>query len=188
MRGQQVNESFVVPPSTKSVLLFMRQAFQHICADRAELSLAGGGVNIKGTKHTWTPTTSSNNPATGGTFTDPEIVIEKRKQGKFLYDNQKLLIDPSVDPRLKRPISGDSTDKVSLGDVGADKGLMPAHRRVERTSGEGWGVRGRKGDSEVKLGFLVSQVRIVVLLQSHQKGEVVLAYTLPFHDSVKHTF
>ena len=24
------------PPSTKSVLLFMRQAFQHICADRAE--------------------------------------------------------------------------------------------------------------------------------------------------------
>jgi hypothetical protein len=113
MRGQQVNESFVVPPSTKSVLLFMRQAFQHICADRAELSLAGGGVNIKGTKHTWTPTTSSDNPATGGKFTDPEVVIEKRKQGKFLYDNQKLLIDPSVDPRLKRPISGDSTDKVS---------------------------------------------------------------------------
>ena len=28
------------------------QAFSHICADRAELSLAGGGVNILGTKHT----------------------------------------------------------------------------------------------------------------------------------------
>eukprot|EP01043_Picozoa_sp_COSAG02_P013100 COSAG02_NODE_519_length_20760_cov_60.588819_6_plen_263_part_00 len=29
--------------NTKSVLLFMRQKFAHICADRAELSLAGGG-------------------------------------------------------------------------------------------------------------------------------------------------
>jgi hypothetical protein len=47
IEGTSVTEGFVVPPNTKSVLLFMRQKFAHICADRAELSLAGGGLPQK---------------------------------------------------------------------------------------------------------------------------------------------
>lgn len=35
IEGSHVTEGFVVPPNTKSVLLFMRQKFSHICADRS---------------------------------------------------------------------------------------------------------------------------------------------------------
>jgi hypothetical protein len=122
IEGQQIQESFVVPPSTKSVLLFMRQAFSHICADRAELSLAGGGVNILGTKHTWQPATGAYlSGTTGEQFTDRTAQLEKLKNGKFLYDNQALKIDAYVDPRLKRPVAGNSPDKVVEASAGVEE-------------------------------------------------------------------
>ena len=104
IQGDTINESFTVPVSTKSVMLFMRQAFTHVCADRAELSLAGSGVNIMGTKHTWTPAT-----------TDAHAdLLEHNKNGKFLYDNQAMLVDSDVDPRLRRPTGGASVNKIAV--------------------------------------------------------------------------
>ena len=122
IEGQMIQESFVVPPSTKSVLLFMRQAFSHICADRAELSLAGGGVNILGTKHTWQPATDDYlSGSAGEQFTARTAQLEKLKNGKFLYDNQALKIDADVDPRLKRPVAGNSPDKVVEASAGVEE-------------------------------------------------------------------
>ena len=52
LQSDSVNETFVVPPSTKSVMIFMRQAFSHLCVDREELSLAGAGINVMGNAET----------------------------------------------------------------------------------------------------------------------------------------
>ena len=111
IQGSSINESFTVPVSTKSVMLFTRQSFAHICADRAELSLAGSGINSMGVKHAFVPTSATTGYS--GTAGPRKIKLETNKNGKFLYDNQRLQIDTDVDPRLKRPIAGDSTDKVS---------------------------------------------------------------------------
>ena len=100
----------------------MRQAFSHICADRAELSLAGGGVNILGTKHTWQPATDDFlSGSDGEKFTARTAQLEKLKNGKFLYDNQALKIDADVDPRLKRPVAGNSPDKVVEASAGVEE-------------------------------------------------------------------
>ena len=40
----------------------------------------------------------------GDTFTARTAAIEAAKKGKFMYGNQALLIDDTVDPRLKRPL------------------------------------------------------------------------------------
>ena len=42
------------------------------------------------------------------------------KNGKFLYDNQALKIDAYVDPRLKRPVAGNSPDKVVEASAGVE--------------------------------------------------------------------
>ena len=50
LRSRSVQETFVVPPSTRSVLIFTRQDIRHLCADR-ELdgaAKAGAGVNAMG--------------------------------------------------------------------------------------------------------------------------------------------
>jgi hypothetical protein len=120
-----VNEGFVVPPNTKSVLLFMRQKFAHICADRAELSLAGGGVNIIGKAHNWKPATGDEIVTGGATFTDRTAQLEKNKNGKFMYDNQALLIDADVDPRLKRPATTDSENPDALALDGGVEASRP---------------------------------------------------------------
>ena len=115
IEGSSVTEGFVVPPNTKSVLLFMRQKFSHICADRAELSLAGGGVNVIGAAHNWKPSDGDYLSGSSGTkFTARTAQLEKIKNGKFMYDNQALLIDSDVDPRLKRPKASESNIRLRL--------------------------------------------------------------------------
>jgi hypothetical protein len=114
IEGDSVAEGFVVPPNTKSVLLFMRQKFAHICADRAELSLAAGGVNIMGTKHTWQPKVDDKPSDDAAAFGIRGVALEKNKNGKFMYDNQAMLIDPDIDPRLKRPVKPDSNDPLAF--------------------------------------------------------------------------
>ena len=44
----------------------------------------------------------------GAKFTARTAAIEAAKKGKFMYDNQALLIDDDVDPRLKRPLDSAS--------------------------------------------------------------------------------
>jgi hypothetical protein len=94
LQSDSVNETFVVPPSTKSVMIFMRQAFSHLCVDREELSLAGGGVNVMGKAQTLSTDTFQN--------------------GRFMYDNQLLNIDPQTDPRLKRDTGTATVDEIAL--------------------------------------------------------------------------
>ena len=92
LQSDSVNETFVVPPSTKSVMIFMRQAFSHLCVDREELSLAGAGINVMGTGQTQSEDAFQN--------------------GRFMYDNQLLSIDPQSDPRLKRT-TGAGVDQIA---------------------------------------------------------------------------
>ena len=94
LQSDSVNETFVVPPSTKSVMIFMRQAFSHLCVDREELSLAGAGINVMGTGQTESSNAFQN--------------------GRFLYDNQLLNIDPQSDPRLKRATGTATVDEIAL--------------------------------------------------------------------------
>jgi hypothetical protein len=79
LRSDSVQETFVVPPSCRSVLLFLTQDIHHLCADR-ELdgqAKAGAGVNALG--HT--------NDASG----------------TFAYDSRPFMIangdDDQIDPR-----------------------------------------------------------------------------------------
>jgi len=94
LQSDSVNETFVVPPSTKSVMIFMRQAFSHLCVDREELSLAGAGINVMGTGQTQSTDTFQN--------------------GRFLYDNQLLNIDAQSDPRVKRVTGDADADSIAL--------------------------------------------------------------------------
>jgi hypothetical protein len=78
LRSDSVQETFVVPPSTRSVLLFLTQDIHHLCADfeldgRAK---AGSGVNALG--------------------------ITDDTTGKFKYDSrpQDAIRDGSIDPRV----------------------------------------------------------------------------------------
>ena len=79
LRSQTVQETFVVPSSTRSLLVFLKQDIHHLCADR-ELdgqAKAGAGVNALGT----TNDTS----------------------GTFAYDSRPFMIangdDAQIDPR-----------------------------------------------------------------------------------------
>ena len=78
LRSDSVQETFVVPPSTRSVLLFLTQDIHHVCADfeldgRAK---AGSGVNALG--------------------------ITDDTTGKFKYESrpQDAIRDASTDPRV----------------------------------------------------------------------------------------
>jgi len=97
LQDKAVQETFVVPPSTKSVMIFMRQSFSHLCVDREELSLAGAGINVMGKKETQSDDAFQN--------------------GRFQYDNQLLNIDAETDPRLKRNL-GSGADDVGAADAG----------------------------------------------------------------------
>jgi hypothetical protein len=131
IEGTSVTEGFVCPPNTKSVLLFMRQKFAHVCADRAELSLAGGGVNIIGKAHAWQPAVGDEITPGGDTFTERMAQLEKNQNGKFMYDNQALLIDGDVDPRLKRPKSTVSSNPDAIKATELEK-------EIEVTRPYGW--------------------------------------------------
>lgn len=96
LQSDAVNETFVVPPSTKSVMIFMRQNSSHLCIDREELSLAGAGINVLGKAES--------------------LSSDAFQNGRFMYDNQLLNIDPQSDPRLKRATGTDSADKIAVAD------------------------------------------------------------------------
>ena len=135
VEGASVTEGFVVPPNTKSVLLFMRQKFAHICADRAELSLAGGGVNVIGAAHAWKPAVGDYlNGTTGTKFTARTAQLEANKNGKFMFDNQALKIDEDVDPRLKRPKASASNNPLAF----AASELTGSANDIEITRPYGW--------------------------------------------------
>ena len=82
LRSDSVQETFVVPPSTRSVLCFLTQDIHHVCADfeldgRAK---AGSGVNALG--------------------------ITDDTTGKFKYDSraQDAIRDGSTDPRVHNTV------------------------------------------------------------------------------------
>ena len=52
MQSDSVNESIVCSPSIKSCMIFIRQAFAHVCVDRSELSLGAAGINVLGSTDT----------------------------------------------------------------------------------------------------------------------------------------
>jgi hypothetical protein len=86
LRTQTVQETFVVPPSTRSVLLFLTQDINHLCADfeldgRAK---AGSGVNALG----------------------QTVTTAGADYGKFAYDSkaQKTIRDAHTDPRISRTV------------------------------------------------------------------------------------
>ena len=95
MKGRTVLESFVVSPSIKSCMIFIRQNEQHVCIDRSELSLAAAGINVLG--HTNDKGTGVNHVANSG--------------GCYLYDSKAIADsrDPDLDPR--RPSAKASTDQ-----------------------------------------------------------------------------
>jgi hypothetical protein len=79
LRSQTVQETFVVPSSTRSLLVFLKQDIHHLCADR-ELdgqAKAGAGVNALGTTND--------------------------ASGTFAYDSRPFMIangdDAQIDPR-----------------------------------------------------------------------------------------
>ena len=81
-----VNETVTVPASTRSVALFSRQRFTHICADREELSKAAAGIVEMGS--------TLSNVAQSNTAVN--------NYGRFQYDSTRLSghQDPTVDPRI----------------------------------------------------------------------------------------
>jgi hypothetical protein len=96
MKSRSVLESFVVSPSIKSCMIFIRQNAQHVCIDRSELSLAAAGINVLG--NTNPKGTGVNHVANSG--------------GCYLYDSKAIADsrDPELDPR--RPSGKASVDLV----------------------------------------------------------------------------
>ena len=103
LRAQNVQETFVVPPGTRSVLLFLVQDIHHLCAD-SELdgrAKAGGGVNALG--------------------------ITNDTTGKFEYFSraQDAIRDKATDPRVlnddsdTNPLYGGQSSEVKTAS-GAD--------------------------------------------------------------------
>eukprot|EP01043_Picozoa_sp_COSAG02_P080879 COSAG02_NODE_19452_length_881_cov_0.983376_2_plen_135_part_01 len=85
MKSRSVLESFVVSPSIKSCMIFIRQNAQHVCIDRSELSLAAAGINVLG--NTNAKGAGVNHVANTG--------------GCYLYDSKAIkdARDPDMDPR-----------------------------------------------------------------------------------------
>ena len=81
------------------------------------MSLAWGGVNIMGEAHNWTPAAGDEITAGGDKFTTRTAAIEAAKKGKIMYDNQALLIDGDVGPRLKRPLDSASKNPNAIKDA-----------------------------------------------------------------------
>ena len=96
MKSNSVLESFVVSPSIKSCMIFIRQNAQHVCIDRSELSLAAAGINVLG--HTNPKGANVNHVAHTG--------------GCFLYDSKAVqdARDAQLDPR--NPSTAASADQV----------------------------------------------------------------------------
>ena len=78
VEGTSLNETFVVPPSTKSVMIFMRQDANHVCIDRELDSKAGAGVNVLG------------DTDTAGTLDDTADRTGPMHAGTFVYDSKDI--------------------------------------------------------------------------------------------------
>ena len=96
MKSRSVLESYVVSPSIKSCMIFIRQNAQHVCIDRSELSLAAAGINVLG--HTNIKGTGVDHVANSG--------------GCYLYDSKAIkdARDAQLDPR--HPSTAASADQV----------------------------------------------------------------------------
>ena len=93
--GQSLNETFVVPPSTKSVMIFMRQDANHVCIDRELDSKAGAGINVLGQTDT------------AGTLDSTADRTGAQHAGTFVYDSKDIYDsrDLATDPRRVKTAS-----------------------------------------------------------------------------------
>ena len=90
MKSRSVNESFVVSPSIKSCMVFIRQNAQHVCIDRSELSLAAAGINVLGRT---VPLAELPVAGPGGTYVYDSLAQEEAR-------------DSEVDPRRASDVAG----------------------------------------------------------------------------------
>ena len=108
LTSDSINSTVVVPASTRAVLVFLRQRFKHVCADREEIGLAGGGIVESGAA------------IAGGT--------NESGKGRFSYFSSKLTghQDSYVDSRHAAPdsdydVAGFQNIQVSLGNAVAPR-------------------------------------------------------------------
>ena len=89
VEGTSLAETFVVPPSTKSVMIFLEQDASHVCIDAELDSKAGAGINVLG---------STDTAGTGDTTADR---TGTQHAGTFLFDSNDIYAsrDLSTDPR-----------------------------------------------------------------------------------------
>jgi hypothetical protein len=100
VEGDSLNETFVVPPSTKSVMIFMRQDANHVCIDRELDSKAGAGINVLGATDT------------AGTGDSTVNRTGAQHAGTFLYDSKDIFDsrDVATDPRRVKTASHTTTE------------------------------------------------------------------------------
>ena len=89
LTDQTVNLTQIVPPSTRSVYLFMRQRFNHVCADREELSKAAAGIVETGESDATTGRFKYFS-STLTSYRDGEVDSRNVDAGNALYDTQPL--------------------------------------------------------------------------------------------------
>ena len=116
LTSDSINSTVVVPASTRAVLVFLRQRFKHICADREEIGLAGGGIVESGAV---VPASRVVNGAP---------VTNEYAKGRFEYFSSKLTghRDTFVDSRQAAPnsdydVAGFQNIQVSLGNAVAPR-------------------------------------------------------------------
>lgn len=148
LRTQTVQETFVVAPGTRSVLLFLTQDINHICADfeldgRAK---AGAGVNALGQTIT----------TTGSDY------------GKFAYDSraQAAIRDTDTDPRVYN--AGPTYTPTQIIEVRNKQGGTVT---LEKTAPHYW------ENLQIQLGQDV-QPREQLAQQKPTTGEISRAWTL----------
>ena len=95
VEGTSLAETFVVPPSTKSVMIFLEQDASHVCIDAELDSKAGAGINVLG---------STDTAGTGDTTADR---TGTQHAGTFLFDSNDIYAsrDLSTDPRRVKTAS-----------------------------------------------------------------------------------
>ena len=111
VEGDSLNETFVVPPSTKSVMIFMRQDHSHVCIDRELDSKAGAGINVLGVTDT-TGTHDSTPDRHGAQHT-----------GTFVYDSKDIY--DSRDLTTESPFSAPAA--ISIQRAARAAGEVHAH-------------------------------------------------------------
>ena len=116
--GQSLNETFVVPPSTKSVMIFLRQDANHVCIDRELDSKAGAGINVLGQTDT------------AGTLDSTADRTGAQHAGTFVYDSKDIYDsrDLATDPRRVKTTSHGATETTRPSGFLRARGLEMAFR------------------------------------------------------------